>query len=78
MNGWYFGNLLLGGAIGMLIVDPITGAMYRFRDKEVQATLSQATGFNLETPASNGLRIVSLDQVPGQLRPLLVKVPQPN
>lgn len=29
INGWYFGNLLLGGWIGMLIVDPLTGAMYR-------------------------------------------------
>ncbi|MGI4865894.1 MAG: hypothetical protein ACRYFZ_18360 [Janthinobacterium lividum] len=76
MNGWYFGNLLLGGALGMLIIDPITGAMYRIKDKQVQATLSQATGFNSETSAPNGLRIVSLDEVPSQLRPSLVQLPQ--
>ncbi|MFN6115238.1 MAG: hypothetical protein ACK46G_10705 [Flavobacteriales bacterium] len=31
VNGWYWGNVLFGGAafIGMLIVDPATGAMYR-------------------------------------------------
>ncbi len=30
LNGWYFGNLIFGGAIlGMLIVDPLTGAMWR-------------------------------------------------
>jgi hypothetical protein len=29
LNGWYFGNLLLGGFIGMLLVDPLTGAMFR-------------------------------------------------
>lgn len=29
MNGWYWGNIVFGGLIGMLIVDPITGAMYR-------------------------------------------------
>jgi len=29
MAGWYWGNLILGGALGMLIVDPITGAMYQ-------------------------------------------------
>ncbi|MCY1294578.1 hypothetical protein D9M70_438790 [compost metagenome] len=28
INGWYWGNLLFGGVIGMLIVDPSTGAMY--------------------------------------------------
>src|SRR6478736_7879519 len=29
ISGWYFGNLILGGALGMLIIDPITGAMYQ-------------------------------------------------
>jgi hypothetical protein len=29
VNGWYFGNLLFPGLIGLLIVDPLTGAMYR-------------------------------------------------
>ena len=29
MNGWYWGNIVFGGLIGMLIVDPLTGAMYR-------------------------------------------------
>ena len=30
IDGWYFGNLLFGGVIiGMLIVDPATGAMRR-------------------------------------------------
>ena len=32
LNGWYWGNLLFGGLIGMLIVDPLTGAMYRLPD----------------------------------------------
>ncbi len=27
---WYWGNILLGGLPGMLIVDPLTGAMYNF------------------------------------------------
>jgi hypothetical protein len=29
INGWYFGNILFGGLIGLFIVDPATGAMYR-------------------------------------------------
>ena len=28
ISGWYWGNILLGGLIGMLIVDPATGAMW--------------------------------------------------
>lgn len=29
IDGWYFGNLLFGGFVGMLLVDPLTGAMWR-------------------------------------------------
>ena len=29
MDGWYWGNILIGGLIGMLIIDPATGAMYK-------------------------------------------------
>ncbi|HRH77094.1 MAG TPA: hypothetical protein PK129_07075 [Cellvibrionaceae bacterium] len=28
LSGWYWGNLLFGGLIGMLVVDPATGAMW--------------------------------------------------
>lgn len=28
VDGWYFGNILFGGLIGILIVDPATGDMY--------------------------------------------------
>ena len=28
IDGWYFGNLIFGGILGMLIIDPATGAMY--------------------------------------------------
>ncbi len=33
IDGWYWGNLLLGGFIGMLVVDPATGAMYSLPDR---------------------------------------------
>jgi hypothetical protein len=39
VNGWYFGNVIFGGLIGLLAVDPATGAMYTLRPKEVAATL---------------------------------------
>jgi len=32
MSGWYWGNILIGGLIGMLVVDPLTGAMYKLPD----------------------------------------------
>lgn len=29
MDGWYFGNLLFGGLVGLFVVDPLTGAMWK-------------------------------------------------
>ncbi len=29
LDGWYVANILFGGLIGLLIVDPATGAMYK-------------------------------------------------
>jgi hypothetical protein len=74
VNGWYFGNLLFGGAIGMLIVDPATGAMYRISQRDVQAALTETTAFDLNPTAPNGLRIVSLDELPTTARALMVRV----
>ena len=41
VNGWYFGNIIFGGLIGLLAVDPATGAMYTLKPKEVGATLDE-------------------------------------
>lgn len=68
VNGWYFGNLFIGGLIGMLIVDPATGAMYRLDQKEVQVALAQGQALNLPAAKPNELQIVSLESVPTNLR----------
>jgi hypothetical protein len=40
LSGWYFGNILFGGLIGMLIVDPATGAMWNLSPDKIDRTLS--------------------------------------
>lgn len=40
LSGWYFGNIVFGGLIGMLIVDPATGAMWNLSPEEIAPTLS--------------------------------------
>lgn len=40
INEWYFGNLLIGGFIGMLIIDPATGAMYKLKNTDINVTMS--------------------------------------
>lgn len=40
-SAWYWWNILLGGAVGMLIVDPLTGSMYWIDDSPIQVDLYQ-------------------------------------
>ncbi|MFT5059318.1 MAG: hypothetical protein ACI89E_002101 [Planctomycetota bacterium] len=32
MDGWFIGNLIFGGLLGILIIDPATGAMWKLED----------------------------------------------
>lgn len=57
LNGWYFGNLLIGGVLGMLIIDPATGAMWKLDTPPISVTLSNAIAINKPT-----LRILTIDE----------------
>lgn len=39
IDPFYFGNIWVGGIIGMLIIDPGTGAMYKIDKSEIEVTL---------------------------------------
>ena len=49
VNGWYIANIIFGGLIGLLIVDPATGAMYTLNPSDVNAVLDA----NQTTAAQN-------------------------
>ncbi|PTU32135.1 hypothetical protein [Stenotrophobium rhamnosiphilum] len=46
VNNWYFANLVIGGVIGMLIVDPATGAMFSFSPSTTEAKLTALSTSN--------------------------------
>jgi len=69
LDGWYFGNILLGGVLGMLIIDPATGAMWRIDTDVINVTLRQSTGF--VTPE---LRILDINEIPENWKSKLVKL----
>jgi len=50
LNGWYCGNIFLGGLIGLVIVDPLTGAMYKL-PPTVFANLPEKAGEKKKEPA---------------------------
>ena len=43
-NAWYIGNIAFGGFIG-LIIDPITGAMYKLTPTEISAEMQKGVAF---------------------------------
>lgn len=63
LNGWYLGNFIFGGLIGLLIVDPATGAMWTL-DETVVANLDQTACRTGERT----LEIRTIDQIPPSLR----------
>lgn len=47
VDGWYWGNFLFGGILGLFIVDPLTGSMYKMPeevvlDKKIETPSSKA------------------------------------
>ncbi|WP_431158665.1 PEGA domain-containing protein [Winogradskyella poriferorum] len=68
LDGWYFGNILIGGLIGLLIVDPATGAMYKLDKEYISETLSPSTA-SVEKEA---LKFYTIDTIPEAWRPHLV------
>jgi len=67
LSGWYWGNILIGGLIGMLIVDPLTGAMYKLPE-QASADMGQpvAAAFN------DTLRVASIDSLSPAQRERLI------
>ncbi|MBF0569903.1 MAG: PEGA domain-containing protein [Candidatus Omnitrophica bacterium] len=70
LSGWYWGNIIFGGLIGMLIVDPITGNMWKL-PTEVVGNLTKQTALN---QIEQTLQIVTLDQVPQDMRKHLIRM----
>ncbi len=69
VNGWYFGNILFGGLIGMVIVDPLTGAMFTLSPDQINQTLTPAQRSSLKKKP--GLGIMLKEQLsPEQLQHL--------
>ena len=70
MSGWYIGNILFGGLIGMLAVDPVTGAMYTLPDAVTGALEPSTAKTSSRSPASvDTLTIVSTESLtPEQMK----------
>tara|TARA_B110000503_G_scaffold82657_1_gene126197 strand:+ start:2115 stop:2615 length:501 start_codon:yes stop_codon:yes gene_type:complete len=70
LDGWYFGNILFGGLIGMLIVDPATGAMYKLDTEFLNETLSKSTA----SVDKVELKVYGINEIPTEWTEHLVMV----
>ena len=71
VDGWYIaGNIVFGGLIGWLIVDPATGSMWTL-PKEMETTL---TPQNAAVGEEKSMQIVQLENVPENLRSKMVSI----
>jgi hypothetical protein len=69
INGWYFGNVIFGGLIGLVIVDPLTGAMYRLPE-----TVTVSGGQKLMANNAQSLTIASINTLSQAQRSKLVRI----
>ena len=69
LDGWYFGNILFGGVIGMLIVDPATGAMWKIETEFLNETLSKSIASTVPE-----MQILNINDIPKDWEPHLVKL----
>lgn len=71
LNAWYIGNVFLGGFgafVGCLIVDPVTGAMFKLDKEYICETL-------VKNPNENtGLKVVALQDIPDNWKEHLVSL----
>jgi len=74
VNGWYIGgNILFGGLIGWLIVDPLSGNMYTLTPGQITSALSSETA-STDLMDDSSISVVLYKDVPqellGSLKPL--------
>lgn len=69
-SGLYIGgNLIFGGLIGWLIVDPLNGKMYNLSPENISSTLAASVNTSHNNTATNGgIAIMLLEDVPANLR----------
>jgi hypothetical protein len=72
LSAWYFGNLAFGGLIGMLIVDPLTGAMYNLAPEKIEQTLSASQAQLIHN--GRGVLVILASETTQQERAEMVRV----
>lgn len=76
LDGWYIANILFGGLIGLLIIDPATGAMWSLDNRvmgQLSKTAPEPTQQHIQqtTPQPEGSHFDGIEERLRQLRRLI-------
>lgn len=69
LDGWYFGNIIIGGILGLLIIDPATGAMWKIETEFLNETLNRSI-----VSVDPEMKILDVKEVPEDWKTHMVKV----
>lgn len=72
VSGWYFANIAFGGLIGMLIVDPLTGAMFNLAPDKIEQPLTASQAQVIHS--GKGVLVVLASQTTEHERAEMVRV----
>jgi hypothetical protein len=71
ISGWYFGNILIGGLIGMVIIDPATGAMWKM---PADYNVNLQTLATIKSNDGNTLAVVDGSSLTAEQKTILIPV----
>lgn len=75
MNGWYIaGNIVFGGLIGWLIIDPTSGAMWTLSPETATVNLAATDEKKIIQNNSSELKISLVENVPSDIRSRMIKI----
>lgn len=66
LDGWYWSNIFLGGILGMVIIDPATGAMWKL-DPQVSVELTPVA-------LKGNLCVMDINDIPESWKVHLIKI----
>lgn len=76
LSGWYIGNVIFGGLLGILIIDPATGAMWAL-DTQPSLSLTRSglpgVGSGADD-AESRLILMELDDIPAEMRDRMIPI----
>lgn len=70
LSGWYWGNLVFGSWVGFLVIDPLTGDMWKLPNAIIVHLPPELKKASTE----DSIKVISLSDVPNNIRNSLVRI----